>query len=402
MKKGYLIVNVYSDTIANPISNATVKVQIDNSIIKEEVTDSSGKTASIELETKDKNYSLNENSNITPYIAYRIEVTALGLIPKIIENIPIFENITSIQDIYLNTLEENSQVESITLTPNSLLEDDNYYEENNSNNEISTYVLNKVVIPENIIVHDGIPSNNSAANYTVPFIEYIKNVASSEIYPTWPTEALKANILSIISFTLNRIYTEWYLSKGYDFTITSSTTYDQKYTRSGVIYNTISTIVDEVFNKYIRYSIRLEPLLAHYKNSTTEAGYLSQWGTKDLATQGKNYLEILKYYYGDNISIEKSPVESNYPYSYTKELKLNDCGKDVYTLENILNYIHSSYPLIPLITKPSGKFTEDVEESVKIFQKVFNLETSGIVDYKTWYKISYIFIAVSKMTNSIY
>lgn len=227
-------------------------------------------------------------------------------------------------------------------------------------------------------------------------------MASSEIYSTWPKETIKANVLAIISFTLNRVFTEWYLSKGYNFTITSTTSYDQKYTRNGTIFEPISLIVDEIFTNYIRQGIRTEPLLAHYKSNTTTSGEMSQWGAKELGDKGYNYLEILKYYYGNNIDIYQANVAQEYPYSFTSNLKQGDCSQDVYILQNTLNYIRGSYPGIPVIDNPSGLYDSNTTSAVKKFQEVFDLSPTGTVNYQTWYKISYIYIAVSKMTNSIY
>ena len=256
-------------------------------------------------------------------------------------------------------------------------------------------------IPETITVHLGRPDAD-AMNVEVPFADYIKNVASSEIYSTWPEETIKANVLAIISFTLNRVYTEWYRNKGYDFTITSTTTYDQKYTRGGTIFEPISNIVDDIFNNYLKSGIMPNPLLAHYKNKTSEKGYLSQWGSKNLGDKGYNALRILQYYYGNNINIYEAEVIEDYPYSFTTNLKEGDCSNDVYILQNALNYIRGSYPGIPAIENPSGKFDKQTTEAVEAFQKVFNLSRTGIVNYQTWYKISYILTAVTDMTESIY
>ena len=400
MVKGYLLVNVYCDTIANPVKGAIVKVLKDDNEITRKTTNEDGQTNKISLETVDKSYSLEDQNLVRPYETYDIEVSALGLTPTKINGVQILDGETSIQNIYITSIDENSEEVVSTITPNTLWE-------NESPNIIdpedtSTYVLDKVIIPEKIIVHDGIPSNTSAPNYAVPFVDYVKNVASSEIYSTWPKETIKANVLAIISYALNRVYTEWYRSKGYDFIITSTTSYDQKYTHNGTVFESISKIVDEVFNEYIRQNFRPEPLLAHYKSNTSEPGNLSQWGSKELGDKGYNYFEILKYYYGDKINIAKAEVIQGSPYSYTKDLKEGDCSKDVYKLQNTLNYIRSSYPGIPIIENPTGLFDSSTTKAVKVFQKVFGLSQTGIVDYKTWYKISYILIAVTKMTNSVY
>lgn len=400
MAKGYLLVNVYCDTIANPVEGAVVKVLKENNEIVIEKTDEDGQTDKITLETVDKSYSLEEQNLVRPYETYDVEVSALGLTPTKINGVQIFDSETSIQNIYVTSIDENSGDVESTITPNTLWKNEspNLIEESDN----STFVLDKVIIPEKIIVHDGIPSNTAAPNYAVPFVDYVKNVASSEIYSTWPTETIKANVLAIISYALNRVYTEWYRSKGYDFMITSTTSYDQKYTHNGTIFQSIAKVVDEVFDDYIRQGFRPDPLLAHYKSNTSEPGNLSQWGSKELGDKGYNYLEILKYYYGNNINIAQAEVIQESPYSYTKELKEGDCSRDVYKLQNTLNYIRGSYPGIPIIENPTGLFDSSTTNAVKVFQKVFGLPQTGIVDYKTWYKISYILIAVTKMTNSVY
>lgn len=409
MPKGYLIVNVYSGTIANPVKNATVTISKDEQEIISTTTNEDGQTEMITLDTVSKSYSEEEQKEIRPYETYDILVTALGLTNTKVENVQIFEDITSIQNVYLTSIDENQNEEIQEVTPNTLwgdyppnIETPEIEEQNEEEAQIAPFVLSRVLIPENIIVHDGTPSNSSAPNYTVPFIDYIKNVASSEIYSTWPEETIKANVLAIISFALNRIFTEWYRNKGYNFTITSTTSYDQKYTRNGTIFEPISRIVDEIFTNYIRQGIRIEPLLAHYKSSTTEPGYMSQWGSKNLGDQGYPATNILKYYYGNNINIYEAEPTQEYPYSFTTTLKEGDCNNDVYILQNTLNYIRGSYPGIPVIENPTGNFNKATTDAVKKFQSVFNLSPTGTVNYQTWYKISYILTAVTNMTNSIY
>ncbi len=404
MAKGYLIVNVYSDSVANPIKNATVTVSKNGNDITTTTTNEDGQTNIIALDTVDKSYSEVEQHETRPYETYDVLVSALGLTNTRIEGVQIFDGITSIQNIYLTSIDENTGEDISEVTPNTLWGEYPPIISEEANNEqgISPFVLQRVLIPENIIVHDGTPNNFDAPNYTVPFIDYIKNVASSEIYSTWPVETIRANVLAIISFALNRIYTEWYRSKGYNFTITSTTNYDQKYTRNGTIFEPISKIVDEIFTKYIKGSIRNEPLLAHYKSSTTEPGYLSQWGSKQLGDKGYMAIEILRNYYGNNINIYEAEITQEYPYSFTSALKEGDCSNDVYILQNTLNYIRGSYPGIPVIENPSGLFDRSTTDAVKKFQSVFYLSPTGTVNYQTWYMLSYIYIAVSKMTNSIY
>ncbi len=402
MAKGNLKVNVYSDTIANPIKGATVKILKNNNLIDTKITDEFGQTSLISLDTVDKSYSETDQKEVRPYETYDIEVTALGLTPTTVKNIEIFDQITSIQNVYMTSIDEEQKEDIEVLPPNTLWENvEETTQQDNQNSNISPVILKRVEIPQNIIVHDGVPTSN-ATNYTVPFIDYIKNVASSEIYSTWPTEAIKANTLAIISFTLNRIYTEWYRSRGYLFTITSSPSYDQKWTRNATIYEPISKVVDEIFNKYIRKGVRIEPLLAKYRDETTEDGILSQWGSKSLADDGYTALEIIKYYYGEDANIYEAEVTNNNPYSFTKTLKEKDCSTDVYILQNSLNYIRGSYPGIPVIPNPTGYFDENTENAVKTFQKVFSLPQTGEVDYSTWYKISYILTAVKNLTESVF
>lgn len=399
MAKGYLIINTYNSTIANPVRNANVIVLKDNKEIYNTYTDDDGKTNTITLDTVDKKYSYENQNMVRPYETYNILVKSLGLADTRVNGVQIFDDVTSIQDIYLPSIDDVEE-DTQEVSPNTLWGIYPEYINNTytNNSDIEPIILKKVLVPKNIIVHDGIPSNSSAKNYTVPFTDYIKNVASSEIYSTWPKEAIKANVLAIISFTLNRIYTEWYRNKGYNFTITSTTNYDQKYTRNGTIFESISKIVDEIFTNYIRNGIRVEPLLAQYRNETSEKGYLSQWGSKELADKGYNATKILKYYYGNDINISTAEVTDDYPYSFEKTLKIGDCNIDVYILQNSLNFIHGSYPGIPIIKNPSGYFDSNTQSSVKTFQKVFSLSQTGEVDYQTWYKLSYILTATQDLT----
>lgn len=405
MAKGNLIIKVYSDTIANPVKGAQVTISKDDSNIDTIFTDENGETNIISLDTVDKSYSEEEQYKTRPYETYDITVNSLGLTETKLEGVQIFDGVTSIQNVYLTSIDEKTGESVSEISSNTLWGEYPPYiseDEEETDNGIMPLVLHEVQIPETIIVHDGIPSNSNASNYTVRFIDYIKNVASSEIYSTWPKETIKANVLAIISFALNRVYTEWYQSQGYNFTITSTTSYDQKYTRNGTIFEPISKVVDEIFNNYIRKGIRLNPLLAHYKSSTTEAGYLSQWGSKELGDKGYNYLQILKNYYGNEIDIYKAEVTGEYPYSFKTTLKQGDCSNDVYILQNTLNYIRGSFPGIPVIENPTGQFNSATTSAVKTFQSVFDLPVTGNVDYKTWYSISYIYSAVSNMTKSIY
>ena len=262
--------------------------------------------------------------------------------------------------------------------------------------------VNYPVIPTNVVVHLGSP-DQAARNITVPFTTYIKNVASNEIYPTWPDAAIEANILAIISFTLNRIYNEWYPSRGYDFNITSSPSYDQAFVENKEYFDVISKKVDEIFNNYIYREGQVQPLYAVYcDGQVTKCNGLSQWGSVSLARQGRSALDILKYYYGNDIRIfQNAPVgevSMTYP-GYV--LELGEAGDQVKIIQSELNRISSNYPAIPKVEKVNGYYGVDTENAVKKFQEVFNLSVTGKVDYSTWYKIKYIYNAVKRL-NDLY
>lgn len=256
------------------------------------------------------------------------------------------------------------------------------------------------IIPTDIVVHLGAP-DEAAKNITVPFQEYIKNVASGEIYPNWPLDSLKSNVLAQISFALNRIYNEWYRSKGYDFDITSSPVYDQSFGENRQFFERTSQVVDDLFNDYIVKNEQVQPLFAQYCDGrVTTCEGLSQWGTVSLANQGKSPVEILKYYYGDDIKlIYNAPVEANIMTYPGFPVKLGTAGNFVRMLKIQLNRISDNYPAIPKITDDNAYFNVETENSVKKFQEIFDLPQTGIVDKSTWYKIKYIYNAVKKIAD---
>lgn len=260
-------------------------------------------------------------------------------------------------------------------------------------------VLTYVAVPEFITVHLG-PPDSAAENVTVSFPEYIKNVASSEIYPTWPENALRANIYAQVTFALNRIYTEWYRSRGYPFDITSSTGYDQKFIKNRNIFENISEIVDDIFNRYIVRQGSQNPYFTEYCNGTTvTCRGLSQWGTVDLANQGMTPYEILQYYYGNDIDIKLAPILP-YMESYPGEpLRLGDREYEVRLIQQRLNRIARNFPAIPRINPVDGIFGQQTENAVKTFQRVFNLTPDGIVGPGTWYKISFIYSSVRRLSE---
>ena len=256
------------------------------------------------------------------------------------------------------------------------------------------------VIPETVTVHLGRP-NESARNVTVPFVDYIKNVASSEIYPTWPESALRANIYAQISFALNRISTESYRSRGYDFDITNSTTIDQSFVYGRDIFENISQIVDDIFDSYIRRRGSVEPLFALYCDGIeVQCNGLSQWGSVSLAEDGLVPYEILQYYYNDNIDIvENAPivgVSESYPRT---PLRLGTVSDEVKLIQTRLNRISKNFPIIPKISDPTGVFAADTEDAVRAFQEQFDLSPDGVVGRATWYAISRIYSAVKRLTD---
>ena len=257
-------------------------------------------------------------------------------------------------------------------------------------------------VPRSITVHLGAP-DSWAENVTVSFPDYVKNVACSEIYPTWEPAAIQANVLAIISFALNRVYTEFYPSRGYDFQITSSTAYDQKFIRDRNIFENISRVVDEIFNDYIRRTGFVEPLAAKFCNGTTStcAG-LSQWGSQELAQQGYGAMEILRYYYGDNIELVRdAPVQSlgqSYPGA---PLRRGSTGAAVVTVKTMLNRVSQSYPAIPKLWPVTRVFDRETEEAVRVFQSTFDLAVDGVVGKATWYKLVYLYVGLNRLSELV-
>lgn len=257
-------------------------------------------------------------------------------------------------------------------------------------------------IPSDITVHLGAP-DTPAENVTLPFVDYIKNVASSEIYPTWPESALRANIYAIITFALNRVYNEWYPSQGYNFDITNNTAFDQAFVKDRDIFLNISNIVDEIFNDYLVRQGTISPLFAQYCNGTTvTCEGLSQWGTVPLANQGLTPYEILQNFYGSNIDIIKNAPIQNISESYPgSPLEVGDAGNNVKIIQTELNRIARNYPAIPRIREENGVFGLETERAVRKFQEVFNLTQTGTVDRATWYKIKRYYIGVKRLSDLV-
>ncbi|MCH5252970.1 MAG: peptidoglycan-binding protein [Lachnospiraceae bacterium] len=410
MEYGKLNVNVTSDDNNRPISGATVRITAESTpeqTIEESTTDSQGQLTDIELPAPPLEYSMNPTAD-KPYSEYAIFISAPGFETIEVNGAEIFSGETAIQNASMIPVDrsESDSAELFVIPDHTLWGD---YppkipeSEIKSIEETGEIVLSRVVIPEYVVVHDGPPSDNSAKNYYVKYTDYIKNVACSEIYSTWPTSTIQANVLAIQSFTLNRVFTEWYRNKGYDFTITSSTAYDHKWIPNRNVFQSISRVVDEIFNNFLSRPNVEQPILTQYCDGKNVScpNWMSQWGSKSLGDQGYSAIEILRNYYGDSIYINETEEISGIPSSWPgTNLVVGSSGDKVRQMQRQLNVIAGAYPLIPTIAV-DGIFGPRTEEAVKTFQKVFNLTQDGIVGFKTWYKISQIYVGVSRIAELV-
>lgn len=405
---GSLKISVTSVSGFSPVANA--KIQISNSgepdtILEELTTDSSGNTPSLNLEAPPLEYSMTPSEN-QPYSEYNIKISAEDYDDEIITNIQIFAGENAIQQVILSPAQPSPVYNPIVIPGHTLWEffppkiAESEIKPTNASGEI---VLSRVVVPETIVVHDGVPSDTTANNYYVPYLEYIKNVASCEIYTTWPAETIRANILAIMSFTLNRVYTEWYRNKGYNFTITSSTAFDHKWTYNKTIYTKISQIADELYGNFLSRPNVKQPILTQYCDGKRVScpNWMTQWGSKALGDDGLSAIQILRYYYGEDIYINSAEIISGIPSSFPGyNLTVGSSGEPVITVQEQLNRIAKNYPAIPTVNV-DGIYGRNTASSVEKFQEIFNLPASGIVDYATWYKISQIYVGVTKIAENI-
>ena len=402
-----LKVSVFTADGTRPAENALVKISYtgeSGQTIEEVWTDSSGQTPVLDVKTPPLEYSM-EPSEQQPYAEYTIQVTARGYHPVNVSGINVFADETAIQEVELEpTGEIEEEQENIVIPANTLFGD---YPPKIAEAEVKPVaetgeiVLNRVVIPEYVIVHDGAPTDSTAKNYYVRYRDYIKNVASSEVYSTWPDATLRANILAIMSFTLNRVYTEWYRNKGYDFTITSSTAFDHKWVFGRNIFSNISRIVDEMFVNYLSRPNVRQPILTQYCDGDRVScpNWMTQWGSKYLGDQGYSAIEILRYFYGNSMYINTAEQVSGVPASWPRvDLQIGSRGNNVRVIQEQLNAIARNYPAIPTVTV-DGIFGPATRAAVQKFQSVFNLPDSGVVDYPTWYKISEIYVAVTRIAE---
>ena len=433
MQKGFLTVAVTGGGVAVPLSQAVVKIferkyRSDGKydILEAEqnvkrgyfyyslITDVDGRTGEVSLDTPDIENSFVQGNTEIPYSVCDVYVEKEGYFGALLFGVQIFPQRNSILPVnlepYTKELVDNGRVTAdftgkyaivyFIPAPEAEGERINAISADTPANVVSPFVADEVYIPETITVHLGSPSSN-VEDVTLPFQDYIKNVASSEIFPTWPESAIRANVYAQISIALHRVYTEWYVSQGYPFQITNNTAFDQAFVNGRNIYGNIERIVDEIFNTYIRRKGFEEPLFATYcdgKNSTCNG--MTQWGSFDLANRGYTPTSILKYFYGDDIELVTTDniagIESTYPGT---PLAIGSVGDDVFTVQQQLNRIREDYPAIPLVVYTNGVFGTDTDAAVRKFQSVFNLTPDGIVGKATWYRLSIVYVSVKRLAE---
>ena len=408
--RGTLQINVTSSVNAFPVERAEISISytgVPESTLEKIQTDSSGQTETIELAAPPEEWSLDIEEDRQPYSEYTLSIKAPGFEPVNIAGTEILANVKAIQNIQMKPADVSGEEDQVFVIPAHTLYGD--YPPKIAEAEIKPVtetgeiVLSRVVVPEYIVVHDGSPRDSTATNYYVKYKDYIKNVASSEIYATWPENTIRANVLAIMSFTLNRVYTEWYRNKGYDFTITSSTAFDHKWIPERNIFDSISVIVDELFADYLSRPNVRQPILTQYCDGRRVScpNWLTQWGSKALGDQGLTAIEILRYYYGDDMYIntaqEISGIPSSWP-GYT--LEQGASGEKVLQIQEQLRVISEAYPAIPKV-EADGIYGPATAQAVEKFQSVFGLPVTGTVDYSTWYKISEIYVGVSRIAELV-
>ena len=397
---GTLRIQTFAARQSAPMEGVTVTVQGDGFTLHR-ITDVTGSAADIPIEAPACALSLDESNTTRPYAIVSLAATKPGYRTVRIEGIQIFAGqVTLAQPQMLPVTEEDRDIPNapIVIPPHALFAGSDGSGAQPVEN-CTPRVLDKVIIPKNITVHLGKPAA-AARNVTVSFRDYIANVASSEVYPTWPEQALRANIHCQISLALNRIYTEWYPSKGYTFNITNSTSYDQYYVHGRTVFDVMVRITDDIFNTYLRKRGTVNPYYSEYCDgkSVTCPG-LKQWGTVTLANQGRTALQILKYYYGNDIEIVRTNNIQSIPQSYPgSPIRQGDSGTAVFTLQRQLNRITKDYPFLGKLTV-DGVFGSRMAATVRAFQKQFNLTADGMVGRQTWYKISYIYVSVKDLAE---
>lgn len=406
--RGYLQVDVVNEENNFPVTDAVVTVQEPGEggrILEELPTDQSGQTEQLELAAPDMALSLESQNTIRPYSVYNLKISAPGYEDAEITGTEILPGVTAIQPVRLRPVKVSaSETETVRIPGHTLYET---YPPKIAETEVKPVresgeiVLSRVVVPQTVVVHDGVPTDRSAKDYYVPYRDYIKNVASSEIYATWPQSSIVANVLAIMSFTLNRVYTEWYRNQGYDFTITSSTAFDHKWIYGRDIFDTISVVVDDIFDSYLSRPDVKQPILTQYCDGKKVScpGWMTQWGSCALGEQGYSPMEILRNFYGSDLYINTAEQISGIPASYPgTELSTGSRGDKVRQLQEQLDAIATVYTAVPSLTL-DGIYGPATERSVKAFQSIFGLPQTGTVDFATWYKISHIYVAITRIAE---
>lgn len=390
-----------------PIEGANISISSSSqptAVIEQLTTNESGLTSEIELPAPAIDYSLDPTSTQQPYAEYTIQVRQEGYVPVTISNAEVFSQVTALQNTTMEATETEARANLFVIPPHTLFGD---YPpkiaeaEIKPTGETGEIVLSQVVIPEYVVVHDGPPTDTAAANHYERFRDYIKNVASSEIYATWPESTIQANVLAILSFTLNRVYTEWYRNQGFNFTVTSSTAFDHKWIPGRNIFSNIGLVVDQIFNNYLSRPNVRQPILTQYCDGQKVQcpNWMTQWGSKALGDQGMDAISILRHFYGNTIYINTAPQVSGVPASWPgQNLNIGASGDNVRMIQEQLNRIADTYSSIPKIAV-TGQYDQRTADAVRAFQQTFDLPATGIVDFPTWYRISGIYVAVSRIAE---
>ena len=406
--EGTLQLYVLSSIRSQPVEDASVQISYTgnpDSVIEEVKTDANGMIPEIQLPAPPLEYSM-APSEYQPYAEYTFRISKEGFDDLDISGTEILPDATAIQRAVLSPQAAPGASEDIVIPAHTLYGE---YPEKIPEDEIKPMdtsgeiVLSRVVIPEYVVVHDGSPNDSTAKDYYVRYRDYIKNVASSEIYATWPDNTIRANVLAIMSFTLNRVYTEWYRNKGYDFTITSSTAFDHKWMHGRNIFESISRIVDELFDNYLSRPGVRQPILTQYCDGQRVQcpNWMTQWGSKYLGDQGYSAIEILRNFYGSNMYINTAEEISGIPASWPGQpLDIGSSGSKIRQIQEQLNAIANAYPALPKISV-DGVFGENTQNAVKKFQQIFGLPATGIIDYSTWYEIQEIYVGVTRIAELV-
>ncbi len=402
---GFLNVEVRAVRNAAPIPEARVTVSRPEATVEELNTDAAGQTVTVELATPPIDYSLQVEGG-KPYSEYNLRIDAEGFRSIIVQGAQILPESTAIQRIRMSpeVSAEGSEPQVIVVEPNTLwgifppkIPEDEVKPLPTGNGFI---VLPEPVIPEFMVVHLGVPEDTTAENVWIPFRDYITNVACSEIYSTWPPETIRANVLAIISFALNRVYTEWYRSRGFEFTITNSTAFDMMFSYGRNIFGNVLNIVNEIFSTYITKPGIRQPLFTQFcDGSRVSCAGMSQWGSLNMGEQGSDALTILRNFYGTNVYLTQAQRVQGVPLSFPGVvLQTGSSGLDVRTIQTQLNSISDSYPMIPKI-RVDGIYGPETAQAVRTFQQIFFMPVTGVVDFATWYEISKIYVAVNRLSE---